>query len=658
MKKQSVSSKVLILIATLALFSFSLQVNANVATPDIVGTKYEVAIRALFQKGIVAGYQDGTFRPNNYINRAEYVALAMTSAGIKSTTGLKNCFVDVTTQWFAESVCFAKEKGFISGYPNGFFKPTQLVNKVEAFAILSKVNGLKVDEAVKLPYKDIPVDAWYITTLKSVYGRDLVEEKYSVFNPSESIKRGRAADMMYRVIKMNESAHATNSAEVAFTPTATPATPAPSVTPSSPAAPLAPLPAPSTEPAATPAVAVQPPAEQSTTRSQLTAQDFNYVGAFRLPREANGASRFGFGGGAMAFNPRGDAAGAQDGFSGSLYIVGHENDQLVAEVTIPAPQKQVGQTVVGLPTAEYVHGFADITGGKAQTFDAGNGYRVDGLAYLDAQSPQQSDKLYWTARTYYNVDTSDDLSHGMSNANLSNPSADGMWRLANYHGLTTGGYIFTVPRYFADMYLGGKRLISGLTVQQGVSGTSQGPAFFAFAPWFNYNGSTPPPNGAALTAQKLVSYPYTGQPDPDRDPPSNFPDYQVPDSWDAAAWINTAQKDAVVVVGHRAMGPTYYGDARPNDCTIYKGYHGEPYEPRVLFYSTADLALSAQGKKDPSTIVPYLEWNPSQYLVNTCMWQLTGVVYDEEHQRMYLLQQDADTVDGEPRPLIYVFSVK
>ncbi len=628
---KNISSLTKKLSAIVALFSLILAagvpVHALTPTSDIAGTKYEASIKALFQKGIVSGYPDGTFRPDDYINRAEFIGLALMAANIKPTPGLKNCFTDVTTQWFAGAVCFGKEKGFVSGYPDGLFRPTQPVKKVEAFAILVKVNQIRLEQTVKLPYKDIAADGWYITSLKAAYSHGLVEEKTTVFNPNEFIKRGRSADIMYRVIR-------NGLVPVAMLPT-NPVTVPTEVVKNPPASPVV-----------------------ASTRENLVAADFTYLGAFRLPREANGASRFSYGGGAMAFNPRGDAAGAQDGFSGSLYIVGHENDQLVAEVTIPAPQKQVGQTVVGLPTAEYIHGFADITGGKAQIFDAGNGYRVDGLAYLDAQSPQQKDKLYWTARTYYNVDTSDDLSHGMSNANLSNPSADGMWRLANYHGLTTGGYIFTVPRYFADMYLGGKRLISGLTVQQGVSGTSQGPAFFAFAPWLNYNGSTPPPNGAALTAQKLVSYPYTGQPDPDRDPPSNFPDYQVPDSWDAAAWIDTPQKDAVVVVGHRAMGPTYYGDARPNDCTIYKGYHGEPYEPRVLFYSTADLALSAQGKKDPSAIVPYLEWNPSQYLVNTCMWQLTGVVYDEEHQRMYLLQQDADTVDGEPRPLIYVFSVK
>lgn len=383
-------------------------------------------------------------------------------------------------------------------------------------------------------------------------------------------------------------------------------------------------------------------------RVRLAQSDFTYVGAFRLPKNINGSSRFGYGGGAMAFNPK-----------GSLYIAGHEHDQLVAEVNIPTPVDQRGPGVTALNTAQFLHGFVDITEGLGPSMDSGNGWRLDGLAYLDRVGAQSTGKIYWTARTYYNVDTSDDLSHGMSDANLSALHAKGMWRLGSFHGMETGGYIFPVPTYFADKYLGGKRLISGLFTQQGVSATSQGPAFFAYGPWLDDSQNSGIPNGTRLTAQLLLHYPYkpifVG---PGQEPVSNFPGHQVPDRWDAAAWVSTPEKHAVVVVGRRAMGDTYYGDARPTDCNIYKGYHGEPYEPRILLYDPEDLALSAQGKKDPTTIVPYLEWDPREFFVPTCEWELTGVVYDEEQRLVYILHTNADTVDGEPTPLIYVFRIK
>ncbi len=393
-------------------------------------------------------------------------------------------------------------------------------------------------------------------------------------------------------------------------------------------------------------------------RKPLTQSDLTYIGAFRLPKDIRGASRFGYGGGALALNPHGDQNGPNDGYPGSLYIVGHEQDQMVAEVNIPTPVDQRNKSLTTLHTASFLQPFGDITGGLGRTFDAGNGYRVDGLAYLDAQGAQSSAKIYWTARTYYNVDTSDDLSHGMSELNIAAPQAKGMWRLGNYTGMMTGGYIFPVPKYFADSYLGGKRLISGLFTQQGVSATSQGPALFAYAPWLDSSASSGPANGAKLTTQALLYYPYTTVFNKGGDPIGNFPDHQVPDRWDAGAWVDTPQKHAVLVVGRRSMGDTYYGDARPNDCDIYKGYHGEPYEPRILFYDPSELALAAEGKKDPTTIVPYLEWNPSQFFTPTCSWELTGVVYDEEKQLLYVMHSFADTEGGEPTPLIYVFQVK
>lgn len=394
-------------------------------------------------------------------------------------------------------------------------------------------------------------------------------------------------------------------------------------------------------------------------RNTLSKNDFTYVGAFRLPKNGDAKSRFGYGGGALALNPHGDPNGAADGYPGSLYVLGHDHDQLVAEINIPVPQDQRTVGLKNLNRATMIHGFVDITGGYAKTTDGGNGYRVDGLAYLDAQGSQTSPKIYWTARTYYNVDTSNDATHGMSDANLSAVNAQGLWRLGDFHGMLTGGYIFPVPSYFADAYLGGKRLMSGLYTHQGVSATSQGPALFAYGPWLNDTSNRGIANGTKLSAQALVYYPYKSIfQGVGNNPVSNFPDHKIPNNWEAGAFVHTAQKHAVVIVGQRAMGQTYYGEARPNDCNIYKGYHGDPYEPRVVFYNPSDLALAAQGKKDPTTVVPYLEWNPAEFMVPTCEWLLTGAVYDDQNKLLYILHTNADTIEGEPSPIVYVFRMK
>lgn len=634
------------------------------APSDIGSSKYQTAIEFLYDEGVVSGYDDGTFRPDYELNRAELVKFVAGTRGKDiDATQYKNCFPDVNEEWYAKYVCYAKSEGWVHGYPDGFFRPGNKVNKVEAMKIAVIAFGMDeglsngVDNFVELPYSDLDDMAWYYPYFQMAYWNDLIEETSGRYQPSANMTRGQISEVVYRVLRSmpednadseggqasdkgsdtvvgNGSSYASGFGYDSDTDTDSDAGSGGSSGGSGSGAGSG--------------------SNSDSSRRTLTEDDLTYLGSFRLPSEGGGDSRFGFGGSAMALNPDGDANGANDGFPGSLYISGHEHDQLVAEVNIPVPKDQRDVGVGALNSAAYLQQFGDITEGMAASTDEGNGYRVDGLAYFDGN-------IYWTARTYYNVDTSSDPSHGVSDLDLSNPNARGLWRLEDFHSSMTSGYIFPVPSYFADAYLDGKRLITGLFTQQGVSATSQGPAFFAYAPWQDAVNGVMPAMGAVLDAVGLVYYPYALPPYSGPivpEPISNFPDYQVPDRWDAAAWLSTDSVHGVVVVGRRSMGETYYGDARPDDCDIYKGYHGDPYEPRMAFYDPADLASAAEGDVDPWDVLPYLEWDPSEYIVETCDGELTGAVYDEENRLFYVLQVGGDTVGGEPQPLIYVWRVE
>lgn len=383
--------------------------------------------------------------------------------------------------------------------------------------------------------------------------------------------------------------------------------------------------------------------------SLLTQDNFEFLGAFRLPAEGGVNSRFGYGGLAMALNPQGDPGGENDGFPGSLYIVGHDQEQLVAEVSIPAPRSFNNEGLENLNVAYFLQPFADITGGLRATLDVGNGAKIGGLEWLVAQGEQDSSKIYWTAFEYYNVEGRSHLSHGYSNLDLNNPEPKGLWRLGDIHSQMTAGYIFSVPSDFANTYLGGKRLISGLNIAQGVSFSSAGPAMFAYAPWQEEGGV--PAAGTTLDTIPLVYYEHVY---PES---STFPDYQIPDGWHGGAWVETSNAHAVIITGTRALGPTYYGVARPGDCSPYKGYHGDPYEAQLLFYDPKDLAAVSAGAKNPQEIIPYLEWSPKDYIFPTCDGILFDAAYDRTNQLLYILHRDADRTRGEPYPLIYIFRI-
>ncbi len=106
-------------------------------------TPYNRAINALQEQGVVEGYGDGSFKAAARINRAEFLKIVLESRG--DIADLKNCFPDVKDQWFANYVCSAKSEEIVAGYPDGTFKPEQEINFVEASKILALAYGQTIE---------------------------------------------------------------------------------------------------------------------------------------------------------------------------------------------------------------------------------------------------------------------------------------------------------------------------------------------------------------------------------------------------------------------------------------------------------------------------------------------------------------------------------
>jgi hypothetical protein len=96
------------------------------------------AVNSLSEKGIFVGYEDGSFRPNNKITRAELITSVAIAYKIESSS-VKNNFVDsdVIPSWAAGHINAAVVKGIIKGYPDGTFKPQSNIKRGEVFAVIS-----------------------------------------------------------------------------------------------------------------------------------------------------------------------------------------------------------------------------------------------------------------------------------------------------------------------------------------------------------------------------------------------------------------------------------------------------------------------------------------------------------------------------------------
>lgn len=91
------------------------------------------------KEGIINGYDDGTVRPLNSVTREEFVAIAMRSLGFQ-TSNSATTYSDVSAdRWSAKYISVAKQFAFISGYEDGTFRPDQPITRAEAFTIYYKV---------------------------------------------------------------------------------------------------------------------------------------------------------------------------------------------------------------------------------------------------------------------------------------------------------------------------------------------------------------------------------------------------------------------------------------------------------------------------------------------------------------------------------------
>lgn len=126
------------------------------------GTWYDAAINTLTSKGIVNGYEDGSFRPGRMVTRAEFVAMAMRFSGA-SPSGTGRRFEDVPqTHWAVGYIQAAAGAGIISGYSDGTFRPDQYITRAEAVTILNRVSGRSECTVVNytLIFSDVPASHW------------------------------------------------------------------------------------------------------------------------------------------------------------------------------------------------------------------------------------------------------------------------------------------------------------------------------------------------------------------------------------------------------------------------------------------------------------------------------------------------------------------
>jgi S-layer homology domain len=110
---------------------------------DISGNWAEPFIRVLTEKGIIAGYPDGTFQPDRPVTRAEFAALVNKAFPDAPEIRAAINFRDVPRGfWAADAIRKATATGFLAGYPDRTFQPREGIKRIDS--LVSFVNGAKI----------------------------------------------------------------------------------------------------------------------------------------------------------------------------------------------------------------------------------------------------------------------------------------------------------------------------------------------------------------------------------------------------------------------------------------------------------------------------------------------------------------------------------
>lgn len=168
---------------------------------------YYPAIQWMYDEGIAEGelqevLQEGEkrlFHPERPINRAEFTKLVLLGSGDRAAPPpcTQDPFPDVPKdEWYAPYICAAKQKGIISGFPDGTFKPARNINFANGSKVLVKSFGVATKESDTTAVDGL--ELWYKPYVLALTRENAVAPTVSAFD--HLITRGEMAEMIYRLV--------------------------------------------------------------------------------------------------------------------------------------------------------------------------------------------------------------------------------------------------------------------------------------------------------------------------------------------------------------------------------------------------------------------------------------------------------------------------
>lgn len=159
----------------------------------------------------IKGYPDGTFKPQANVTRAEAAQMFATllNGGANFGTSQATKFSDASDDWYSKAINYVVGKGLISGYPNGTFKPNESITRAEFAQMIS--GYVKNEKASTSDFKDVK-DHWAKDAIDKLYGNKNVNGyPDGSFKPNAKITRAEAVTILNSVFNRNTNKSSLNN---------------------------------------------------------------------------------------------------------------------------------------------------------------------------------------------------------------------------------------------------------------------------------------------------------------------------------------------------------------------------------------------------------------------------------------------------------------
>ncbi|HVN66947.1 MAG TPA: S-layer homology domain-containing protein, partial [Candidatus Sulfotelmatobacter sp.] len=166
--------------------------------PDGYWAKFPIEANASL--GTVNGFADGSFKPENGLSRADQVAMLVRAKGITvPAEPAKVVFRDVKPDfWAAKYIEIAAREGLVEGYPDKTFRPNNDISRVEGIVMTTRFAGLPLrTEVASASFNDLPADHWAAKYVEAAKSAGLIKFiGASALRPGQALTRAESTAMV------------------------------------------------------------------------------------------------------------------------------------------------------------------------------------------------------------------------------------------------------------------------------------------------------------------------------------------------------------------------------------------------------------------------------------------------------------------------------